>query len=187
MIDNSKQKFLPHSAFNKFLNLLSDRQSRSVLDLGCGYGRHVVPLAQQGYNVEGIDYSPVSVDIAQKILLDKNLNAKVSIADYHQEIKAINDSSYDAVMAVESLNYRLFEDYDIDAFCNTLQEINRILRTNGLLFIVISSAESEITNPDLQQIFFNEEQLKELLNSTFEIIDFSRDEDQNYVVFAKEK
>src|SRR5260370_4506414 len=37
----------------------------SILDLGCGTGRHVVELASRGYSVHGIDLSPSMVKFAE--------------------------------------------------------------------------------------------------------------------------
>jgi 2-polyprenyl-3-methyl-5-hydroxy-6-metoxy-1,4-benzoquinol methylase len=38
-----------------------------VLDLGCGFGRHAIPLAHRGYRVTGVDLSQTLLDAAQKI------------------------------------------------------------------------------------------------------------------------
>ncbi|SFD81668.1 Methyltransferase domain-containing protein [Actinopolyspora alba] len=37
-----------------------------VLDLGCGAGRHAVPLSRDGFDVLGIDSSPGAVDVARE-------------------------------------------------------------------------------------------------------------------------
>ena len=37
-----------------------------VLDVGCGIGRHSVPLAQEGYNVVGFDLSPLFLEKANQ-------------------------------------------------------------------------------------------------------------------------
>ncbi|MFB3885588.1 MAG: class I SAM-dependent methyltransferase [Thermodesulfobacteriota bacterium] len=38
---------------------------RTILDLGCGTGNHVIPLAQRGYEVTGVDISPDMLRIAR--------------------------------------------------------------------------------------------------------------------------
>jgi cyclopropane fatty-acyl-phospholipid synthase-like methyltransferase len=37
-----------------------------VLDVPCGYGRHAVPLAREGYRVIGLDRSPAQLDEARR-------------------------------------------------------------------------------------------------------------------------
>ncbi len=39
------------------MKLLKLKKGDSVLDLGCGYGRHCIPLAHKGLKVTGIDIS----------------------------------------------------------------------------------------------------------------------------------
>jgi len=40
-------------------------KARSILDLGCGTGRHAIEFAQRGYRVHGVDLSPQMVERAQ--------------------------------------------------------------------------------------------------------------------------
>ena len=42
------------------------RQSPKILDLACGQGRHSIKLAERGFNVLGLDYQEVLLDIARK-------------------------------------------------------------------------------------------------------------------------
>jgi SAM-dependent methyltransferase len=52
-------------------------EARSVLDLGCGTGRHANLLAESGYVVVGVDYSEVMINIARnKLYTDYKRNAK---------------------------------------------------------------------------------------------------------------
>ena len=52
-------------------------EARSILDLGCGTGRHANLLAECGYVVVGVDYSEVMINIARnKLDTDYKRNAK---------------------------------------------------------------------------------------------------------------
>ena len=51
----------------KFLERALDLSpGMSVLDLGCGQGRHAIPLAERGYRVTGLDLSPVMLQRARR-------------------------------------------------------------------------------------------------------------------------
>jgi 2-polyprenyl-3-methyl-5-hydroxy-6-metoxy-1,4-benzoquinol methylase len=63
-----------------------------VLDLGCGAGRHSVYLAEQGFNVSGIDGSPSGVEIAQKRLKDENLKGDFKVGDVYERLPYQDDS-----------------------------------------------------------------------------------------------
>src|SRR5690349_5266808 len=49
-------------AIIRFLELSA---GSTILDLCCGYGRHAIPLAQQGYNIVGLDLSEVLLQLAR--------------------------------------------------------------------------------------------------------------------------
>src|SRR4030065_1720703 len=49
----------------KFIDLIAVPPGSAVEDLGCGRGRHAVPLARRGYVVTGVDLSAKMLDIAR--------------------------------------------------------------------------------------------------------------------------
>lgn len=40
--------------------------SSSILDLGCGFGRHAIGLARRGYRLDGLDLSPTMIALARR-------------------------------------------------------------------------------------------------------------------------
>jgi 2-polyprenyl-3-methyl-5-hydroxy-6-metoxy-1,4-benzoquinol methylase len=40
-----------------FLKKILDKKQK-ILDLACGYGRFTIPLAKEGYDIQGLDLSP---------------------------------------------------------------------------------------------------------------------------------
>ena len=63
--------------------------STSILDVGCGPGRHSLELARRGFQVTGIDISETFIDIARSTADREGLtNAKFVVADARDE-KAI--------------------------------------------------------------------------------------------------
>ncbi len=51
---------------NLIVRVLDLPQGARLLDLGCGYGRHAVPLARRGYAVTGLDLSRTSLRVARR-------------------------------------------------------------------------------------------------------------------------
>jgi len=173
---------IPHLALRRVVNKFRDLNIKTVLDLGCGSGRNLVKLAELGFNVTGIDYSPSAASLAEGWLTSKNLPGKVYVADIHRKIKSIRRGSYDAVLAVNSIHYT-----NEGAFEATLNEINRILKTGGLLFLVVPSVEAVIEDLKVEQIFFTEEKLRKYLEDSYRIIELSKDTKSYFVVIAQEK
>jgi SAM-dependent methyltransferase len=50
-----------------------------VLDLGCGPGTDDLPLAERGYHITGIDWSPVMVEEARRRVRESGLDSRVRI------------------------------------------------------------------------------------------------------------
>lgn len=55
--------------------------TEKILDLACGFGRHSLEFARRGYDVTGIDITPVYIDYANEQAKKKNLNAKFICQD----------------------------------------------------------------------------------------------------------
>jgi SAM-dependent methyltransferase len=99
-----------------------------VLDVPCGYGRHAVPLAREGYQVVGLDRSASQLDEARR-RRGPALGPRLIRADY-REIP-IADGVFDgAVTLLSSLGYAGEE-----ADRRALHEIRRVLRPDGRLVI----------------------------------------------------
>jgi len=57
------------------------RNGGPVLEVGCGTGRILLPTAEAGIEIDGIDYSPEMLRIAREKLAAKNLNCRLERAD----------------------------------------------------------------------------------------------------------
>jgi len=63
-----------------------------LLDVGCGYGRHAIPLARRGYAVTGLDLSRASLRVARRSAREAGLRVRwlrrdmrdIPAADYFQ-------------------------------------------------------------------------------------------------------
>jgi SAM-dependent methyltransferase len=57
---------------------LAQKYDESIFEFGCGTGRVMIPLAEQGYNVHGVDNEKAMLDIAERVrsaspILTKNM------------------------------------------------------------------------------------------------------------------
>jgi cyclopropane fatty-acyl-phospholipid synthase-like methyltransferase len=74
----------PHEAMPQITSLLPEPPS-TILDLGCGSGRHVLYLAQQGFTVFGLDSAPAGVELTQQALQTAGLSAYLDLHDLYTE------------------------------------------------------------------------------------------------------
>ncbi len=119
--------------------LLSLTPEDRIADICCGYGRHLVRLAGQGYCLTGLDASEMMLDFAQALLDDCGAPASLTRGD------ALNlpfaDGSFDVALNLfNSFGYFL----DDGANVRVLQEMARVLKPGGRLFLDTRNRQFQI-------------------------------------------
>ncbi len=107
---------------------LAKRQGPNVLEVACGSGRVLVPLARAGNQVVGIDASPHMLALAQAKLDDEGLNASLLHADMRNFHLDRRDFDL-AIIAVKSFAYLT----EVNDQLACLQAIRGHLRSGGVL------------------------------------------------------
>jgi predicted TPR repeat methyltransferase len=108
-----------------------------LVDLGCGYGRLLVGLKSMGYtNCTGVDGSESQLSIARQLGL-----AALVLEDIHTFLRDAPDESADVVTAIDVL-----EHLKKSELIETLDQVRRILRSNGRLVLHLPNAEGIFSN-----------------------------------------
>jgi len=97
------------------VSILQLNNRQRIADVCCGYGRHLVALAQRGYTVLGVDTAPMMLAAARKRLNKAGASASLLQADARQLPFAA--SSLDVVL-------NLFNSF---GYCESDEENQRIL------------------------------------------------------------
>lgn len=113
---------------DEFRSRLAERGTQDILEAGCGTGRMMIPLAELGHRITGIDYHRDSLNVARTNLEAKGLKAELKEADLLEALQAMDDASFDCVLAIEAL----FVNEQYDAI---VKHLARVVRPGGLLFI----------------------------------------------------
>lgn len=71
----------PFPEVNEIAKEWRKKKFGSVLDIGCGTGRHSILLCKMGFNVVGVDFSKEMIKLAKKNAKKQNLNIKFIVAD----------------------------------------------------------------------------------------------------------
>ncbi|MCZ6676816.1 MAG: class I SAM-dependent methyltransferase [Candidatus Poribacteria bacterium] len=117
-------------------------QGSPILELACGTGRILIPLAKQGFDVYGVDNSPAMLDVArQKVAkAEDSLRGKITLIDGDMQ-----DAGSDPTSPLHSIKFNLVL-IAFNSFLHlltrqdqerTLRNIRNILSDNGLLLIDI--------------------------------------------------
>jgi SAM-dependent methyltransferase len=105
----------------------SDRPVRSVLDLGCGTGRHSVELAHRGYEVVGVDLSEAMLERARRRAIDASPGSASFLCGDIQTIAL--DRRFDAVLSMFAVvGYQISD----AAVRSTLANVRRHLEPGGV-------------------------------------------------------
>ncbi|MBU0627783.1 MAG: class I SAM-dependent methyltransferase [Nanoarchaeota archaeon] len=119
----------PHPEVTKLVKTLKGNNCKKILDHGCGIGRNLFYLRQEGFEVYGIDNS----DYALASLKKKNLPPKYII---HGDISKIpfEDNFFDTLISTNVLahgNLKQIERY--------ISEIKRVVKPGGIILLVVPS------------------------------------------------
>jgi SAM-dependent methyltransferase len=99
--------------------------ARTVLDLGCGTGRHDLLLAQMGYIITGIDLSEEMLAVANSQL--STLNFQQSLVDFHQgDIRTVRlGTMFDIVISLfHVMSYQTTNEDIAAAFATARAHLN---------------------------------------------------------------
>jgi len=100
----------------------------SILDLACGPGFYTQRLAEMGHQCLGVDFSPASIEYAQKQAAEKNLQIDYVLQDIREYQTG---QSFDCVMFI----FGEFNVFQAEDARKILANCRKFLKPGGLLII----------------------------------------------------
>jgi SAM-dependent methyltransferase len=101
-----------------------------VLELGCGTGRVLLPLAAEGYRVTGVDLSPAMLALARAAAEEQGLADRVALVEGDiRSLAGLPEAHF--ALAVSAINSFLHLETQEDQLA-ALRSIARCLRPGGL-------------------------------------------------------
>jgi SAM-dependent methyltransferase len=112
-----------------------------VLDAGCGAGEHTIHLANLGYDVLGVDFSPAAVELARANAEAKGVNARFDVVD---ALRLPAEARYDTV--VDSALFHVFGDADRRDYVHSLAGA---CRQGGIVHVLALSDQGPGFGPQI--------------------------------------
>jgi SAM-dependent methyltransferase len=112
-----------------------------ILELGCGTGRLLLPLASHGYRLTGVDLSPAMLAHARRKLGDEGLDGQVTLVEQDMRTLAIDERYNLAFCVLNSFMHLLTLDEQLAALSRAFLHLN----PGGLLLL-------DLFNPDLGRL-----------------------------------
>ena len=119
----------PEPRFMAFLDKYKEGVGPNVLDIGCGNARHLLPLAEKGYNVTGVDSSPQMLATARERIEEADKTCTL-VESSHNKLP-IEDESQDTVVSSQTFQFSGSE--------KSFFEAARVLKPGGLFFLRVRS------------------------------------------------
>jgi SAM-dependent methyltransferase len=124
-----------------FLEGMAARCGSPILELACGTGRALLPLARRGFHVTGVDVSPAMLAIAQSRLQVAGLEGRVRLVQQDMRELDLGGRFNLAFALVNSFSHMLTLDDQLAA----LAAIRRHLEPGGILIL-------DLFNPDMGRL-----------------------------------
>lgn len=118
----------------------------SVLDLGCGLGRHSILFAKEGFRVTAVDISPEAVDYLRKWEKQEHLTITSTCADIKH--LPFHDDAFDYIWS-----YHVISHTDTEGFKQIVSELKRVVKPEGQIFLTLCSKDTwSFTEADFPKI-----------------------------------
>ncbi|TYP91686.1 Methyltransferase domain-containing protein [Fodinibius salinus] len=165
-------------------NSLPLEECSSILDLGCGRGRHAITLNQKGYSVTGIDLSK------QAIATARQKAKELELSDIRFEVRDMRNplpEKFDAIVNLFT-TFGYFESDDENAV--VLESVQQMLDPGGIFVLDYMNAQhvrhhfQPVDSGEFQGIHYDIERYIED-NSIFKEITFSGDKVEGTKKYAE--
>jgi SAM-dependent methyltransferase len=128
------------SEIDQLLALVTLPKGAAVLDIPCGPGRHLLPLARRGFQLCGVDLSQAYLAEAQKRAADARVTIELILADMREFVRP--ESFELAICMYTSFGYS--GDPQQDA--KVLKNLYRSLRPGGRLVLELVTKETAVAS-----------------------------------------
>ena len=126
--DEIPKKFMEQIEFMKINNL------GTFFDLGCGTGRYSLLAASLGFDVIGGDYSNKAIEICNEKIKLNSSELKIKFQHVDMFDLKFKPNFFDNLIAIHSIQHANTKQVE-----EVFRSITRILKTKGLVFIVVPS------------------------------------------------
>jgi len=160
--------------------------SQNILELGCGTGHHATILAEQGYNLHGVDISQEMLDLANQRKIKLTTEIASNLQFTHGDIRQIRlDQKFDVVISLFHVISYQTTNADLQAAFATAKAH---LKPNGIFIFDVWYGPAVLTNPPTVRV-------KRLEDETIQVTRIAEPVmypnencvDVNYEIFVKDK
>jgi tellurite methyltransferase len=109
----------------------------SILDVGCGVGRHAIYLGGCGFQMAGVDISPTGIRMAQDACAARQLPFDGKVSD--MTIMPWPDATFDGALSTSTIHHHRRAD-----IARALAEVRRVLKPGGMFLADFPSTSTRM-------------------------------------------
>jgi len=131
----------PEEEVARIVELLAIAQGSAVVDLGCGRGRHAIPLSRRGFLVTGVDISEKMLRLAR----ERASREKVSVEWVREDMREfLRPEAFDAYISLFT-SFGYFGDEESE---QVLRNVGRSLKPGGVLLLDLRNAQKGLAGEE---------------------------------------
>lgn len=134
----------PEEEVSRIISLLSLPPGASVMDLGCGRGRHAIPLSRRGYRVTGVDLSYKMLHLAGERAEREGISVEWVREDMRQFVR---QGAFDACLSMFT-SFGFFNDQENE---KVLRNVSTSLKEGGVLLLDLRNAQKGLAGNEDQE------------------------------------
>lgn len=127
---------------------LAQRFDSPILELGCGSGRILFPLAQAGSTVTGVDSSRAMLSRAEKRLAGESIETRRRIRLFESRMESLDLGREQSGFGLVIIPYNTLMHLDPEDIVRTFKRVAANLRPQGCLFIDLINPHLVAQSPD---------------------------------------
>ncbi len=137
----------PEDEVARIVGLLSLPAGASIVDLGCGRGRHAIPLSRRGYRVTGVDISEKMLRMARERAARENVSVEWVREDMREFLRP---ETFDACLSLFT-SFGYFADEENE---KVLRNVARNLKKGGTLLLDLRNAQKGLAGEEDHEMTF---------------------------------
>lgn len=131
----------PEEEVARIVGLLSLPPGASVVDLGCGRGRHAIPLSRRGYRVTGVDLSEKMLGLARERAQREGASVEWVREDMR---KFVRRGAFDACLSLFT-SFGYFNDEENE---RVIGNVSKSLKEGGTLLLDLRNAQKGLAGEE---------------------------------------
>jgi SAM-dependent methyltransferase len=160
--------------------------AKSILDLGCGTGRHDILLAEKGYTMTGVDMSPEMIAVARKSGGQSSPGNNAPPVFHQGDIRSFRfDQKFDVVISLfHVMSYQTTN----DDFVSALQTARAHLKPGGIFIFDFWYGPAVLTDRPAVRVKRLEDEKNKILRTAEPFMHPNQNTvDVGYTVWIKDK